>query len=242
MRINVRKIIMVILGCLFWIDGHGAVQDDGDLLRERIRGEVQQFIMERITADSFDVRIEMSASIGSGIDNGDVKEVRIDWRRGREDLIGKVIIPVCLILQGGGTYATTYSMAMVRLFDRVLVTRVLMNRHHVPVESDVQKEMREVTGLKGAAFKDVESLLDRRVTRVIGRGRIITDNMIESLPLICRGDRVQLVLMHRNLRVTTAGYARADGWLGDRIRVRSEKTQREILGRVIGSNEVEVQL
>lgn len=236
-----RRIIIGFFSSLLCLQSFGFAMDKGELLKQRIKDKVEHFIGEQIVADSFDVRIDVPASVGPGIEIQDVTDIRIDWRKGSNGLMGRVVIPVCVIVQGK-TSVTTYTRATICLFDRVFVSKVLLNRHHILTGSDIRKEMRDVTGLSGSPYKDVESLLEKRTKRVVGKGRVITDDMIESPPLICRGDRVELVLVYGNLKVTTTGFARKDGWLGDRIRIRGTKNQGEIIGRVISSKEVEVQL
>lgn len=226
---------------LLCLESFGFAMEKDELLKERIRDKVEQFILEQIVADSFDVRIDVPASVGPGIETQDVTEIRIDWRKGSDGLMGRVVIPVCIIVHDR-TSLTTYTTATIRLFDRVFVSKALLNRHHILTGNDIRKEMRDVTRLSGSPYKDVESLLEKRTKRVVGKGRVITEDMVESPPLIWRGDRVELVLVYGNLKVTTTGFARKDGWMGDRIRVRGTKNQSEIIGRVISSKEVEVQL
>jgi flagella basal body P-ring formation protein FlgA len=232
----------LLLGCsLFWHCCSGMAADIQGPLPLEIRERVYRFLLDNVQADSIDLRVQVPTSIGGGIDESDVLNIRVDWQKGKEDLAGRVVIPVCIRIRGD-QYITTYATATIRLFDRVYVTQSLLNRHHIISRDNVQKVMRDVTKLNGSPFKSTQDLVESRTKRVIGKGRIVTEDMVESPPLIHQGDRVQLVLVYGNLRVTAMGFARKDGWMGDRIRVRNPKNRREIIGRVVNRNEVVVEM
>ena len=239
---NMFRRFFLFLGFgLFWHCCSGLAADIRASLPLEIREQVYRFLLDNVSADSIDLRVQVPTSIGGGIDKGDVVNIRVDWRKGKEDLAGRVVIPVCIRIRGD-QYVTTYATATIRLFDRVYVTRSLLNRHHIISRDEVQKEMRDVTKLTASPFKGTQALVESRTKRVIGKGRIVTEDMVESAPLIRQGDRVQLVLVYGNLRVTAMGFARKDGWLGDRIRVRNPKNRSEIIGRVVNRNEVVVEM
>lgn len=241
MRRMMRKVLITSFIGLLWLFGSGNSTEVSGSLEYRIRVEVERFILDRIKADSMDIRVEVSSSINSGIKTADVRGIRVDWRKGSEALAGRVVIPVCLRVKGDA-YLTTYATAVIRLFNRVCVTNSLLNRHHILTRDDMCREMREVTGLYSPPFEDMADLLERRTRRVVGRARIITEDMVEDPPLIKQGERVRIILVYGNLKVMAMGFARKDGWLGDRIRVRNPKNRSELVGLVVNSKEVEVRL
>ena len=237
----IRKVFLIFFIGVLWNVNSGYSTEPSGSLEYKIRQHVERFILESIEADSMDVWVQVSSSIDGGIEVDDVRDVRIDWRKSSEALAGRVVIPVCLRVKGDA-YLTTYATAVIRLFDRVYVSNSLLNRHHILTRDDVRIEMREVTGLYSSPFKGMADLLERRTRRVVGRGRVITEDMIENPPLIKQGERVRIILVYGNLKVMAMGFARKDGWLGDRIRVRNPKNRSELVGLVVNSKEVEVRL
>ena len=237
----IRKIFLISFIGLLWSVNSGYSTETSGSLEYEIRKEVERFILESIEADSMDVWVQVSSSIDGGIKADDVTDIRVDWRKSSDALAGRVVIPVCVRVRGDAYY-TTYATAEIRLFDRVCVTNSLLDRHHIFSQNDVGIEMREITGLHAMPYKDMRNILQRRTTRVIGRGRIITEDMVEDPPLIRQGERIRIILVYGNLKVMTMGFARKDGWLGDRIRVRNPKNRSELVGLVVNSKEVEVRL
>ena len=234
--------ILIIIGIV--ILGNWKISPGTDIynnLSLKIRDKVICYVFDHVKADSMDLQVQVPATVVNGIRNSDVTDIHVDWRRGEDALAGRVVVPV-RIRTKGNHFFTTYATATIRVFERVYVTRKLLNRHHVIAEHDLTKEMREVTKLESSVFVSQNTLVDRRTRRVIGKGRIITQDMVEAQPLVRQGDRVSLTLVYGNLKVKTTGFARKDGWKGDRIRVRSPKNRSEIVGMVVSKKEVIVQL
>lgn len=234
------KWFIVALVVVFAVMTAGA-SDRSVPLAEQIRYKVKHFILDQVVADSIDLRVKVPSSITSGLKRSDITGIRVDWRKGHSALSGKVVVPVCLEVKKK-THLTTYATATIRVYRRVYVANRLLNRHSILNPEDVRLEMREVSGLNRQYFNAMVDILERRTRRVISAGSIITSDMIETPPLIRRGDRIQLTLVYGNMKVTTMGFARKDGWLGDKIRVRNPKNRSEIVGRVVNSKQVEVQL
>lgn len=228
---------LCLLCCLSTGIGHA----DEPNLQHRVASAIHRFLENRVRADSLDVSIVVPD--GVAVSPGDEASLQyaVDWNRGDEALTGRVYIPV-QIRDSGKVIASAYGIATIRRFQRVCVSTRLLNRHAAINEASFRKEMREVTQVNRPYFKDEAALLGMRSRRVIGMGRIITSDMVEEPPVINRGDRVEIRLLHSNLTVTMAGIAREDGWLGDRIRVRSIKYREEVNARVKSPAIVEVKI
>ena len=100
--------------------------------------------------------------------------------------------------------------------------------------------MRDISKLSGHAFISISDLIGNRCRHLIQSGRIITRRMTEIPPLIERGEKVTIQMVKGRLTITSSGIARQDGWLGDRIRIRTPQSQRELLAMVRGEQTVEI--
>jgi flagella basal body P-ring formation protein FlgA len=149
------------------------------------------------------------------------------------------LIPV-RIVSGEKTLSTVYATAMIQKFNRVFRAKRLIQRHEQIDTDDLELMLCEVTRLASVPYRVKADLVGKRTTRVISRGRVLTEDMVEHLPLIQRGDRIQILVRHGNLTVSTSGFAQEDGWMGDQIRVKNTDGRREIIGRVQGESLVEV--
>lgn len=80
-----------------------------------------------------------------------------------------------------------------------------------------------------------------RIRSAVGQQQVIYENSLEVLPVIARGDTVQLVFQGRNIRLEVSAEALADGGVGESIPVRNLQSQRQVLARVLNADTVQVQ-
>lgn len=237
----IHKIIIISFIISLWCGHAGYSNEISKSLENRIRRQVEHYILEHTQADSLDLHVQVAASLDFVINPSDVKDIRIDWQKGPDDLTGRVVIPVCLIVRRN-VYYTTYATVLIRLFDHVCVASSSLHQHHLLSRRDLKRELQDVTGLQSPSFKHIEKLFGRRTKRTVEKGGIITEDMIEDPPLIREGERVRIIFVYENQKVMARGYAIKDGWLGDQIRVRNPKNRSELVGLVVNSKEVEVRL
>ena len=79
-----------------------------------------------------------------------------------------------------------------------------------------------------------------RAKRSLRKHQIFRASQVEGVPLVERGDRVQIVLQAGALRISAAGKAQEAGALGDWIRVLNMDSKRELSGRVDRDGRVHV--
>lgn len=80
----------------------------------------------------------------------------------------------------------------------------------------------------------VPSPTGSRLRRGTRTGDILTANLLDALPVISRGDRVEITAERGAVRVTFTGHAVDDGGLGDRFRVTDPHNHQTIRARVTG--------
>lgn len=114
----------------------------------------------------------------------------------------------------------------------VLVTRRSMRRGEVPTGADVEVVRRRVPGLASAFVSDVATLGLRRLRRAVAAGEALAGDMLESPPLVQRGQRVTAVSRGAGIEVRTDAEAMASAAAGDRLRLRNPATGRMLEGTV----------
>ena len=114
----------------------------------------------------------------------------------------------------------------------VLVARRPMRRGEVPTGSDVDVVRRRVPGLASAFVADVETLGLRRLRRPVAAGEVLAGNMLESPPLVRRGQRVTAVSRGAGIEVRMDAEALASAAAGERLRLRNPATGRMLEGTV----------
>ena len=88
----------------------------------------------------------------------------------------------------------------------------------------------------------LKELSGLRTTRLIQAGDVITENLVETLPVITRGGGVEIRFKRGLLEITTPGIARQDGKIGDEIRVKCVESKKSYTAKIIDAKTVLVDL
>ncbi len=85
--------------------------------------------------------------------------------------------------------------------------------------------------------------LDKVITKnTILEGQFLTTAVVQREPDLKRGEMVKIEMISGDLTLSTQGVTQEPAAIGDRVRVLSTKTKREIVGTVRADRSVEVQL
>ncbi|MCD6115735.1 flagellar basal body P-ring formation protein FlgA [bacterium] len=207
-------------------------------VQQKINASVRKFVRMRADADSVSVYVQNIQP--DRVRNGS-KNITIEWKRGANDLKGRVVVPV-RIHYSDNTSDLIYVHAEISLFCMVPVAAGNISRYSTINNSNLRLELRDVTSLRAEPAELQELVSGVRTKRLITKGRIITRDMIEQVPVIRRGERVKVVVDCRNLHVSTYAIAKEDGWPGKRIRIRTEGSRRELYAEVAGPAVVRITL
>jgi len=159
--------------------------------------------------------------------------------RAPEPLRGRA--PLAVTLYAGETVVNRSVVTpYIRSIERVVVpTRdirvgdLLDREDFTYVDRDGARLPRDVV----RAFEEVEGL---RAKRSLRREQTFRASQVEAVPLVKRGDRVQLLLQSGSLRISGSGKAKETGAFGDWIRVVNMDSKRELTGRVDREGRVHV--
>ena len=88
--------------------------------------------------------------------------------------------------------------------------------------------------------QDLENFLGKKLQRSLRAGTPILLSMVESLPVVQRGERVKIVINSGPLHLTATGLAHSDGALDQVIRVQNINSNKIIYCRVAAPGLVEV--
>lgn len=112
----------------------------------------------------------------------------------------------------------------------------VLTRDHIRLEN--RKLFRHHRGF----YTDLTSLEGQLTTQVIPLGRVMGPGMIKNNPDVRRGEAVSVCILRGNVTLTMEGFAREDGYNGQRLRVFCPDPQHEFLGTLENSAVVRVTL
>jgi len=114
---------------------------------------------------------------------------------------------------------------------------------HEPIgDSKLSKKMMEVTSLREQPVTSLDNIQGYRTKRNLSSGQILTTEAIESVPDIEVGREVSILYTGASFTITAHGRAMQTGRSGQMIRVRNASSGRVILARVVGANEVTIEM
>ena len=126
-------------------------------------------------------------------------------------------------------------------FAPVAVAAIDLPRGAVVAPGDLRLVERDL-GVLREPFLEAESLVGKRVRRALRAGEVLHKGLIETPPVVRRGDLVTMKLRSGGLLLTAQGRARDNGVAGETIRVRNSASNKEVLCRVAGPGLVDVEI
>lgn len=127
----------------------------------------------------------------------------------------------------------------IRALGRVYQAVRDIGRHSLISASDfklVEAELTNGQELLGNLPQNIRS------TKLLKKGKILETDYFQPLPLVMRGNFVNVLVKSNNVVIRMIGIAQKDGWLGDQILITNPGSKEKFQGRVIGGNMVEVTL
>ena len=208
-----------------------------------IKNAVEEFVVSQIETDLplaarvvVDVRWQNDIEVAT-----DVKPVIRVRKSSSRKLRGPSVVRVGIDLDGE-TLRKMSITADVRIHMPVLVAAYNLKRGEQIEATFFEITNSDVTKLRGAYYTDQNELKDLRMVRSLSAGDVLTDQHIERIPIIKRGEFIRILARGDLFEVTTEGTAMQDGGKGDLIRVKNVDSGKVIRGHVIDSGLIEVGL
>ncbi len=153
---------------------------------------------------------------------------------------GGNISALLIFRTNGREIGKTRVSARVDLYTDVLVAAHYLRRHHEIEAKDLQWVSRSLSHLPPDFLTEMGAALGKRLTIALNRGEVLRKAIVEEPPLLKRGNRVMLLVETGQIRVTTVGEVREEGRRGDRIKLVNLSSKKEVIGRVIDGQTVQV--
>ncbi|MFT5698012.1 MAG: flagella basal body P-ring formation protein FlgA [Desulforhopalus sp.] len=109
----------------------------------------------------------------------------------------------------------------------------ILTSHHL------NEAVMDISDLQDPGFS-VDEFLGKKIIRSLRAGSPVKVSMVESLPVIHRGEKVKIVIQSGAMRLTATGLAHSDGKINDLIRVQNINSNKVLYGRVAAPGIVEV--
>ncbi len=152
---------------------------------------------------------------------------------------GNMMFSLILLVEGKKVQEARFN-ARLEIYADVVVAKNYLPRHQIVEEKDIQVINRNITMQPPDVVTDLKDVLGKRTTLSINNQETLRKSMVEVPPLVKKGDRVLLLVERDHFRITAQGEVKEDGRGGDRIRVVNTSSKKEVYGRILDAQTVQV--
>ncbi len=124
---------------------------------------------------------------------------------------------------------------------RVVVSAGPLKRGQILLPKNLSTAVMDISSMSNPGL-EVDNFIGKKLQRSMRAGSPVSLSMVESLPVVRRGERVKIVINSGQMRLTATGLARSDGILDEMIRVQNINSNKIIHCRVAAPGLVEVLL
>jgi len=144
------------------------------------------------------------------------------------------------VLQAGRRVKNVGVLVHVTLNQPVVEARRTINLGEIISTDNVRLVSRTFDRLDRVGVTDLAAVVGQRAKRMIPTGRVVLPNDLEPMPLVKRGQIVDVSSAAGGVSVVTAGRALAEGAYGDVIllQIGDRRTGRKLSGTVVGFGKV----
>lgn len=135
-----------------------------------------------------------------------------------------------------------YVPAEVSVYRPVAIASRSLGRGHRVTESDIAIELRDTGQLRQGFVAGAEAVLNMELRRPLKEGEAFRLGVLVEPTVVERGDQVRLRARTGNISVDTQGTALSSGRVGDQVRVRNDRSERIVRGKVVAPGTVEIVL
>ncbi len=216
------------------------VRDSQKVRRDRLVAAFREAIMDHLPWEPDRVEIENVKAPAEIIVSSGRVEVELTRPRPSQ-LPGRVVLKATVSVNGN-IEARFRISGLVRFYQDVVVAARSLGRHTVLKAGDLKLDQRRVTRNYAADYlRDLDEAVGRRLKSAVRAGQPLRRRVLESPPLVKRGDKVLLLAQKDGLTVTCPGVIRDQkAAKGDQVRVLNLATKREVIGRLVSANVVRV--
>ncbi|GJQ58236.1 MAG: flagella basal body P-ring formation protein FlgA [Candidatus Scalindua sp. AMX11] len=128
----------------------------------------------------------------------------------------------------------------VRVFEFIAITKKKLDRHKSLTAENSFLARRETTRVQGTVFSSIDDLKGKVTSRQVLPFTVITEEIVETLPTVRKGDMVKLYIKTETFKIVTKGFAEENGVTGDIIKVKDLDTRKVIHGKIIDAANVQI--
>ncbi len=130
--------------------------------------------------------------------------------------------------------------AWINRYEEVVFTKHELSRGTLVAEQDLCMRKLNISKTPENVCMHVDDAIGKRIKQNMRAEAFLRSTMLETPPMIYKGDRVKIIAGNGLLLVSAKGLAQTDGHMNQLIKVQNINSKRNIIGRVVDQSTVEV--
>jgi len=233
--VKVFFVLYLFLFCFLFFNLYAGDQENN---REKqivvIKAKILQFILNNSKLNDR-IRIELN-SLPKNLPVSLDSSISVSCRK-QGQINGKTIFTIYYEKEKG-LRDSFQIVATIKRYSRVSVLTKTVNRNHVIQDDDLISIIHEVNWPDTETPVSTEDAVGKRVKRRIQKDRVLTNSMLEEVPLIERGKSLYMDVNLKNLSITIPVISHGQGIKGDIIKVRNVTNGVFYLAEILNKNTV----
>ena len=127
------------------------------------------------------------------------------------------------------------------IFKPVVVLARASGSHQVLNGTDLSLVRHDIGTLPKGFFTSLDQVAGMQLRRSLRAGTILSTDLLEASIVINRGDQVKIRIIKPGIRIESEGSAMEEGRVGERIRVRNDRSGKVLTARVLEHGLVQVE-
>jgi len=126
---------------------------------------------------------------------------------------------------------------ILRTFEPVLLSSSLIEKTLTsgsPLDANNLIEITKFSGVPEDYIDSIASLRYMELSKTVGAGEIVRSRHLRKARLMRRNELVTIYSTSNNFKIEAKAIALSDGYLGERISVRNQESNKVITARVVG--------
>ena len=207
---------------------------------QELANHAEKYLRNKLMREEGDVVMELQLMPDNQVvplGNGDIK---LRFARASTGRSKRHIYLSISIVVDGDVYKTVGLTFNIKRFGSIVVAKTTIKAGQVIRKGAVTIESVETTPLSGDTFDDIDDIVGKVAKRSLRSGQVITDEMLDDVAVMSKGDTVVILIRSPGLSIRSKGICEEDGTYGDMVKVINADTKKVLYGHVLDSGTVEV--
>lgn len=214
-------------------------------LQARVESDLTDVVRKEVIRRNpsyVDARIEIELKDKDTAFEGIIKQngqriYRLDFPENRR-LAGNVYLTFS-VYEGGHNLGQVYTRSSIKIYKRLLTSAARIKKGTVMTTAEISYVEKDLSNLPSSVIFDVSAVAGKETITFIPQGTVLLDWMFRQVPLVKKGDTVDVFKSSDGIKVSVKALCLADGYAGKTVKVRNLSSDKIIEGIVRSSGEVE---